>query len=198
MLTVPFRSAHRTWQSLKIEIKFPCCSPGQASLSSTMAVATSLDPLYPLRVRFPVSAPILELLQIDLYQYMSSVSGKVTIFGQLQHRLGKVRSIQNREVEDTSPDRHFHLQISNRRLFVPLAVILALLLTFEFVGILIRWLKNRQTLRREPTMPASGGGNNNMTATGNTGRDNAVNARTLEDGAPPPNEWVLYRAHMDR
>lgn len=57
-----------------------------------MTVAASYDPLYPLVASYHVSPDIVELVEIDLYQYLMCTKGKTAIFGLLQRRLLKVKT----------------------------------------------------------------------------------------------------------
>lgn len=55
-----------------------------------MTVAASYDPLYPLKGAVHVANDVLELVEIDIYQFLLCHSGKTAVFRHLQNRMMKV------------------------------------------------------------------------------------------------------------
>ncbi len=55
-----------------------------------MTVAASYDPLYPLKAAVHVTADVLELVEIDIYQFLLAHDGKTAVFRHLQNRLMRV------------------------------------------------------------------------------------------------------------
>lgn len=54
-----------------------------------MTVAASYDPLYPLKGAVHVANDVLELVEIDIYQFLLCHSGKTAVFRHLQNRMMK-------------------------------------------------------------------------------------------------------------
>ncbi|KAI2795641.1 hypothetical protein BLOT_016603 [Blomia tropicalis] len=94
-----------------------------------MAIIDSYDPLYPLRAQFFVSGNIYQLFELDTYQYLMSISGKMTTFSILESRLEKLDIYQQ-----------------TNRIYLIIACIIILLWSIQFVT--MNFFSNDQELQQ--------------------------------------------------
>lgn len=105
----------------------------------TMALAASYDPLYPVRAAYRVSLDIVELVEIDIYQFLISTNGKRAVFRHLQNRLLKVRTSGLTLYCLMTQFSLLQAIKFDQNVFILILSVFAILMTLELIGRIVEW-----------------------------------------------------------